>query len=158
MASAKQTQARLIDQRARRRATQALIEKHPEEYYELLQEALREARSEASQLQVTVTRAHGHEMPARIMPGRRLAGQTAVDRIDVARCPECVSYHDAGHTCGRCGSPAEAPKPVPRNNLDRAVLRMVERGLTDARIAVDLGITEDAVVSRRAYLGLAGAG
>lgn len=146
MGHAKQTQARLIDQRARRRATQKLVEMHQDEYDLLLVRYRTEATQEAARLGTH------HAQPARLMPGRRLENQDVIERIDVARCPDCVSYHDAGHTCARCGSPAEAPAPMPRNNLDRAVQRMVARGRTDAQIAFDLGITEDAVISRRKYL------
>lgn len=104
MGYAKPTQARLIDQRARRRATQDLIAENPERWKQLYEQHRQYATEEAEQLALAVTpNEHAPKEPPRLMPGARKLGESAIDRIDVARCPFCVKHHDRGHRCSSCG-------------------------------------------------------
>lgn len=111
MGYAKPTQARLIDQRARRRATQALIEKHREDFTALYEQHRRAAESEAAALTECAATVHPSSEPPRLMTGARKAGQEAVDRIDVARCPHCVKHHDRNHVCTHCGAQPGQRRP-----------------------------------------------
>ena len=143
MAYAKPTQARLIDQRARRRATQALIDLHREEYRDLYERHRREATAEAASLTIAAIKEHPsstHEPtePPRLMTGRRKPGQGATERIDVARCWRCVRHHDVGHVCASCGAaPAAAVEDV---------LRMRTNGLGVGQIAHRLDVPREAVL------------
>ena len=121
MGRAAQTLARLIDQRARRRATSELIARHQDEWDSLYARQRTFAEEEARQLEEAAAAKHSSlgdlekvlddkpAEPPRLMPGRRLPQQTALDRIDVARCPSCVAHHDRGHRCRACGQAPQIP-------------------------------------------------
>jgi hypothetical protein len=123
MGYAKPTAARLVDQRARRRATQALIDIHRDEFRELYQWHRRNAASEAQTLAVKASETHPTTEPPRLMSGARKPGQDAVDRIDVARCPHCVKHHDRGHVCAKCGARPTSLQPPPVSSLSFAQQR-----------------------------------
>jgi len=120
---AKQSVSRLVDQRARRRATQALIEMHRDEFRDLYQWHRMQAVTEARTIAEAATQKqsfHPSSEPPRLMPGRRLPGQEVVDRIDVARCPHCIKHHDRGHVCAKCGArPTTVQAPVSALSLAR---------------------------------------
>jgi hypothetical protein len=120
MGRAAQTLARLIDQRARRRATSELIARHPDEWASLYARQRSFAEEEARQLAAAAAEQHsslddlekvldGPVDPPRLMSGRRLPEQTVIDRIDVARCPSCIAHHDRGHRCRACGQAPQRP-------------------------------------------------
>lgn len=144
MGKAAQTEARLVDQRARRRATQALINNHKQEYEDLLTAFKVEAIAELDMLpapQVSEHHPTRPPQPVRLKSGPRLEGQQAVDRIDVARCPHCISYHDRGHRCERCGA-------IPKRNWSSAtseVHRLFDAGTKPDIIAMTLRIPLDHV-------------
>lgn len=132
----------LIDQRARRRATQVLIERHEHEFrvlYELYRE---DAEAEMAVLEAKAAegeRSHTPAHPPRLMPGRRQPGQTVLDRLDVARCPECVNYHDSGHDCPRCGMTVDVVSKLSE------IHRLSKAGTKDEMIAVALRVPPDVV-------------
>lgn len=99
------TPARINRQRARNRATADLVAMYPDEFEALLEIRLAEAAEEAEALaQEPAAQRHYENTPARLRPGKRMPGQKAGDRIDVARCPHCVKHHDRGHICKACGA------------------------------------------------------
>lgn len=111
--SRKATGAKINRTRARHRAVADLITFHEDEFEALLAIRLAEAQAEAEALaHDPVAQDFYHTEPVRLKPGKRMAGQTIRDRIDVARCPECVKHHDRGHACPACGaSPTSKPDP-----------------------------------------------
>jgi hypothetical protein len=120
MGYAKPTAARLIDQRARRRATQTLIQVHRDEFQRLYNLHRAEAEQEAEHLATAPDAIeHYRSEPVRLMPGRRMPDQTAGDRIDVARCAHCVTHHDRGHVCTNCGA-IPGKKKAPSSPADVA--------------------------------------
>lgn len=149
MGRAKQTQGRLIDQRARRRADTELRARYRDEWDAIYVLEKIKAEDEAELLVQAQERvkaiqpSHRHpepepEEPPRLMPGRRLSGQTTLDRIDVARCAHCVRYHDRGHKCTRCG----AQPPGPQRGVHPEQIRwLATQGLRPARIAERLGVS-----------------
>lgn len=138
--NAQQTTARLVDQRARRRATQLLIDLHKAEWTQLLAQERAFAEAEVAEIERAAA-ATGHEVtePVRLKPGARLPGQAAVDRIDVARCPLCVASHDRGHTCPSCGTPPL--DLVQSTSLAREVHRLSRAGTTVDIIAATLHLS-----------------
>ena len=133
MGYAKPTQARLIDQRARRRATQDLIEAHREEFDRLYWQHRHAASDEADALAAKAAEAprpdhepHADE-PPRLMPGARKPGETPMDRLDVARCPHCIRHHDRGHVCKSCGA-------KPGFEVFERVRRMTRNGMSPSQI------------------------
>ena len=102
----KPTGTKINRMRARHRAVADLISFHEEEFEALLAIRLAEATEEAAALEETpaAKKHYGGKEPPRLRPGPRMAGETAGDRIDVARCPHCIRHHDAGHVCANCGS------------------------------------------------------
>jgi hypothetical protein len=107
------TPARFLRTRARHRATSELIERHRVEFQALLEDATEQVVAEAQHLAAAAAEQpvddHGHQpQPApampRLKPGPRRKGQDVTERLDVARCPECVGYHDRGHRCASCGA------------------------------------------------------
>lgn len=111
------TEARIIRIRARHRAVAALIDKHPDEFQELLTTAVVEIKAEAEQIK-TAAEASGNADAglARLKPGPRRKGEDGVTkRLDVARCRHCHTHHDAEHVCPNCGTdtPDEAPEVLP---------------------------------------------
>lgn len=150
MGRAAQTQARLVDQRARGRATQALITNHRAEYDQLYEAYKAEAEAEVAALQVAAATAgahdHGTPQPVRLKPGRRKAHEDVVDRIDVARCTVCVLFHDRGHRCPSCGRVPSAPAPyLDAAGKAREAKRLHDAGTKVEIIATTLRITPDHV-------------
>lgn len=154
MGKAAQTQARLIDQRARRRADQALKNNHRQEWDRLYYAFVAEAEAEAVQIAAAAPApTHVHTdvpsappEPPRLKPGARLAGQSVIDRIDVARCNVCVKYHDRGHRCAQCGKVAPVPTPlVGSHMMAREVHRLFDAGTKVEIIAATLRIKPDLV-------------
>lgn len=154
----KTTAAKVNRMRARHRALADLIKFHEEEFQALLAIRLAEAREEADALAVDPKgAAHYKNEPVRLKPGKRMAGEKAGDRIDVARCSHCIKHHDRGHVCTKCGAaPAAALRrpedgvlddvaieramggdPVQLTATERAeaVRRLAARGVSDAEIA-----------------------
>ena len=94
----------MLRNRARHRATAALIQAHADEFETLLADATDEVRAEAEALAE-----HGAEgQMTRLRPGPRRRGQDVAERLDVARCPECAGHHDRGHICTNCGASPQA--------------------------------------------------
>jgi ribosomal protein L32 len=52
------------------------------------------------------------------MPGARKEGQSAIDRIDVARCAHCAKHHDRNHVCPKCGL---VPQAISEDAVQRAL-------------------------------------
>lgn len=101
-----QTKPRIIRNRARQRATAELLREHEHEFKALYAKHLREARVEAELLQSlpAAQAIYGQSEHVRLRPGRKAKGEQTTDRIDVARCPHCIHFHDAGHVCAKCGA------------------------------------------------------
>jgi len=111
--SRKATGTKINRMRARHRAVADLIAFHEDEFVVLLSIRLAEAKEEAEALAATPEAIeHYQSEPVRLKPGQRMMGQSARDRIDVARCPDCIKHHDRGHVCAACGaSPTRRPDP-----------------------------------------------
>jgi ribosomal protein L32 len=107
----KPTLLRVVKTRARKRALAQLARRHPDEFRLLLSEHETKAMQEAEQIAADPRARQvysGSSEPVRLRRGRLAEGETLTDRIDVARCPQCIRYHDAGHVCANCGrSPHE---------------------------------------------------
>lgn len=154
----KTTAAKLNRMRARHRALADLIKFHEDEFQALLAIRLAEAREEAEALAASPEAVeHYQNEPVRLRPGKRMPGEKAGDRIDVARCPHCVKHHDRGHVCPKCGTaPAASLRrpedgvldeiaveramggdPVQLTQTERAevIRRLASRGDSDAAIA-----------------------
>ena len=102
----------VLRSRARSRALRDLEQAHAGEFAVLLAFRFAEAKAEAAELAETVEgQEHFTETVPRLTGGKRREGQTVVDRIDVARCPDCVKSHDAGHECSTCGATPADPRP-----------------------------------------------
>lgn len=135
MGYAKPTQARLIDQRARRRATQDLIEKYRDEFDALYWQHRNQATEEADAIARKAAEdehlaEHGDE-PARLKTGARKPGETPLDRLDVARCRFCIGYHDRGHACRSCGAVPNHALTIPDDGeLDEIAIERAMRGDT----------------------------
>lgn len=109
----KPTARAVLRSRAQARAHRDLKEAHEGEFAVLLAFRLAEVKAEAAELAETPEAAeHFTGTVPRLTGGRRRESQTALDRIDVARCPDCVRHHDGGHACGTCGATPENPAPV----------------------------------------------
>lgn len=127
------TPTRLVRNRAMHRATAVLIDRHRAEWEEIKAQCLIEAQAEHDRLVAEAAqRGHPDAPVARLKPGPRRAvrpetteaapaappvrRETVVERLDVARCPHCHRYHDAGHECDHCGDtpggvhPTKAPR------------------------------------------------
>lgn len=112
------TEARIIRQRARHRATARLLEEHRDEFTRLLEEETVKARTEHARLaEKAAATGNDDAAIARLRPGqKRRTEQDAADRLDVARCRSCHTHHDAEHECPSCGDttpsrPITATKP-----------------------------------------------
>lgn len=100
------TPTRAIRQRARGRAYAELVNRHRDEFEQILDEFTIAAAAEHAQLQQVAasTRSHDVSVP-RLKPGpRRNTDSSVIDRLDVARCATCHGFHDRGHVCDTCGS------------------------------------------------------
>lgn len=89
----KQTATKQLKTRARHRAVSALVINHREEFDRLLAEFLVQVKVEAEELGMDGS------LPRRLRTGPKRKGQTVMERLDVARCPRCHEFHDAGHVC-----------------------------------------------------------
>lgn len=101
----KPTVSRIIRTRARGRAMYRLIETHRSEFEALLEEETLKAEREHQEV-VAAAEARGQADAhvARLKSGPKRKDQTsAIERLDVARCPLCQGFHDAGHQCTNCG-------------------------------------------------------
>jgi hypothetical protein len=110
------TETRMVRNRARSRAYKVLADKYPAEFAEIYDEELQKARVEHTQVSAAAAAAGLHDAPvARLKPGKKRNGETAADRLDVARCPSCHTHHDAEHECPGCGetTPETAPRVKP---------------------------------------------
>lgn len=101
-----QTLTRIIRNRARQRATAELIRAHAHEFRTLVERHRVEVAREARELGAlpAAQAVYGASEPVRLRSGRRNRGEIAADRIDVARCPDCIKHHDRGHVCESCGA------------------------------------------------------
>ena len=130
------TETRTIAQRARNRASQALIERHRDEFEELRVLHLAQAKEELEQLRAAAAqkRADDIELP-RLKPGpKRHTDSNVIDRLDVARCPHCHEHHDRGHQCPACG---ELPLEVVDPGLDIDYVAIERRMAGDRSIRLN---------------------
>jgi hypothetical protein len=99
------TKAKILNVRARNRAMAELARRHHAEFRELLDYFLKIVHAEAEQLAAAPTAdRYSKAQTVLLRPGQRRPDQDLSDRIDVARCPHCVTYHDRGHRCENCGA------------------------------------------------------
>lgn len=126
----KVTAAKVNRMRARHRALADLIKFHEDEFQALLAIRLAEAREEAEALANSPEAAeHYQDEPVRLKPGKRMPGEKAGDRIDVARCPHCIRHHDRGHVCPKCGTaPASALRRPEDGILDEIAVERAMHG------------------------------
>jgi hypothetical protein len=97
-----QSRARLIRSRARHRAAQALIERYPEDFEELYQDARATAVEEDERLTADpVNHARFDAEAIRLRPGRRKPGEDPEARVDDNWCVACSAYHAADHRHSR---------------------------------------------------------
>lgn len=98
---------KIVRVRARHRATAELVKRHRAEFGDLLEYFTATATEEADQLAAAMA-AERQDQPEdgipRLRPGLTRKGQSAVQRLDRARCPECTRHHDRGHACALCGA------------------------------------------------------
>lgn len=173
----KVTPAKVNRMRARHRALADLVRFHEDEFQALLSIRLAEAQEEAQELasHPEATKHYANE-PVRLKPGKRMAGEKAGDRIDVARCPHCVKHHDRGHVCAKCGTAPAVALRLPDDGVmdeiavERAmsgdavrltrteqvevIRRLAERGLSDAEVAGRLHVDKKLIERRRADYGI----
>lgn len=98
--------SKIVRVRARHRATAELVRRHQDEFGLLLNRYTAQALAEADGLAATTAgqqKYAGDKAAVRLRPGPRRANQGAEERIDVARCPDCIRHHDRGHVCESCG-------------------------------------------------------
>lgn len=108
------TVTRIVRNRARSRAMALLVQAHEGEFARLYERQFQVARAEHEALQQAAAGNPDAEH-ARLRPGPVRAGETKIDRLDVARCQRCLTHHDAEHECPDCGgiTPATAPAEKP---------------------------------------------
>lgn len=151
---------RIIRNRAHHRAAAELKARHLDEYNELVAAFREEARREAEELAAhPEARAHYGNTTPRLRTGRRASGESAADRIDVARCPDCIRHHDAGHVCANCGSVPHTAVALPDDgDIDEIAVERAVRGEPTAltpteqreafRIAAGKGLTDQQIAQR----------
>lgn len=107
------TQARMLRNRARKRANAILAERHRAEFLQLLEAETEKAWAEHEQLEAAAAARGQHDAAvARLKPGPKRQDETDVtQRLDVARCPTCHTHHDSAHVCPNCGD--ETPRKRP---------------------------------------------
>lgn len=93
------TPARMVEGRARGRAYRLLAKAHPVEFEQIFAAETQKAIAEHERVaQEAQARGQADAAVARIKPGPKRREQSdAIERLDVARCPKCHRYHDAGH-------------------------------------------------------------
>lgn len=96
--------SRIIRTRARGRAMYRLLEAHRTEFEQLLEEETVKAQAEHEEVTaVAAERGQPDAAVARLKSGPKRKTQTsATERLDVARCPKCHQFHDAGHQVVAC--------------------------------------------------------
>lgn len=117
------TEARIVRNRARSRATAALVKAHQAEFDRIMATELEKAQVEHARLRAAAAGQHDAEI-ARLKPGPKRSDETdVVQRLDVARCTSCHTHHDALHECPNCGTetPAEKPSLLPYVVRDWAI-------------------------------------
>ncbi|VXC07074.1 hypothetical protein [Aeromicrobium sp. 9AM] len=99
------TENRVIYKRARNRAYADLVKRHADEFNALLEDHKAKALAELEELREAAATQRDEDVALpRLKPGpKRNTDSSVVDRLDVARCPHCHSYHDHGHECETCG-------------------------------------------------------
>lgn len=167
------TPNRVVRNRARHRAVAALIDRHRDEFAQLMAAELTTAQAEHEELTAAAAeRGQDDAAVARLRPGPKRREQTSgVERLDVARCPHCIKHHDRGHVCAKCGSAPAAALRLPDDGdfdeiaIERAmngdavrltaserlevVRRLVEQGRSDADIARRLHVDSRSVLRWR---------
>lgn len=149
------SRAKVINRRARQRATALLLEEYPERFAELLERERKVAAMEYDLLNDPDAGEAGYQ---RLRPGARRAGQTVMERLDVARCTICHTHHDRGHVCPKCGAATveeipteEAEEEINWDDVDKlcwqvpgiyspavwreAVVRTLRKGMSPAATA-----------------------
>lgn len=109
------TQTRMLRNRARNRASAALVKAHPDEFERLYAIEFQKAEVEHQRL-VTAAAGRPDADVARLKPGPKRSDEDDVtQRLDVARCPSCHTHHDDKHVCPNCGdeTPAEPEQIKP---------------------------------------------
>lgn len=102
--SRKPTTARMVRNRARQRARAELVVRHQQEFDDLYEVEYELAMAEARALAaLPEAQEHYAGEPPRLRTGARQVGQSALDRLDVARCSRCSTNHDRSHVCPNCG-------------------------------------------------------
>jgi hypothetical protein len=173
----KTTGPKINRQRARHRAIAILVQRHEDEFRDLMDLQLAEVAEEAEALAADPqAKKHYKDEPVRLRPGKRMPGEKAGDRIDVARCPHCIKHHDRGHVCTRCGAAPAATLRLPDDgHLDEiaveramhgdpvrlteperveAVRRLAARGLSDSAIGRLLHCSDRTVLRWRQSHGV----
>lgn len=129
--------ARMVRNRARHRAIAELTRRHEAEFDDLYEQYRAEAEREAAELASSPQAAeHYKAEPVRLRPGARQPGEKAGDRIDVARCPQCVRHHDRGHVCAKCGTAPVTPADVAGKRAE--ALRLYRAGTRIEVVAMTL--------------------
>lgn len=106
------TEIRMIRNRARSRAYAELAKRHAGEFARLYDAEFQKATAEHAEIQRAAA-GQPDAAVARLKRGPKRRGETsAVERLDVARCPSCETHHDADHECPGCGATTPA-QPIP---------------------------------------------
>lgn len=141
--------AKVINRRARQRATALLLQEYAERFEELLAQERRVAAAEYAVLEQ-------HKPGDRqvLRAGRRRPGETVLERLDIARCTECHTHHDRGHVCPKCGAATTEEIPTEED---------VEEVVLDASVVEDEPEEEIdwemvSELCRRGYIAHAGRG
>jgi hypothetical protein len=161
----------VASRRARQRATQDLLDAHPDEFQRLYQLRLSEALFEVQQLaRLAPPEAPGAAMVTPLLTtGRRTKGQSVVDRIR-EQCAECATYHERGHECPVCaerdrrkagmttGMTTGRASGHAHGDPRRAqAVELLRAGRTPGQVAAAVGMTETWAMSLLALLRKDGA-
>lgn len=92
------TKAKVVNRRARQRATALLLAEYSERFAELLAQERRVAETEYEMLAE-----HTGNPKTVLRPGSRRIGEGTLARIDTAECRRCHAHHDRDHACPNCG-------------------------------------------------------
>jgi hypothetical protein len=93
---------RVVDRRARGRASTRLRAEHLERYRRIYAEEYELAMAEALELEALVVGPVRPREPLKLISGSR-RGKSLISRIDTASCTRCHTAHDRGHACPSCG-------------------------------------------------------
>lgn len=88
-----------LTNRARGRALTVLAHNHPEEFERLVALQYAMVVDEAARVAE-----HTGDRLTKLLPGPRAGHESPADRIPGPKieCPQCKTYHDAGHRCPTC--------------------------------------------------------